>query len=91
MSSINNSITLSTMTNIEKYNKVFKEILQISSNDLKTAKFKNSELWDSVGHMTLVASLEDTFDIVLETDDLMGITSYDKCIEILSHNYGIEF
>lgn len=91
MSSINNSITLSTMTNIEKYNKVFKEILQLSSNDLKTAKFKNSELWDSVGNMTLVASLEDTFDILLETDDLMGITSYDKGIEILSHNYGIEF
>ena len=41
--------------------------------------------------MTLVASLEDTFDILLETDDLMGITSYDKGIEILSHNYGIEF
>ena len=31
--------------------------------------------WDSVGHMALVAELEDRFGIALETDDLMARTS----------------
>jgi len=79
------------MTNIEKYNKVFEDVLELSSDKIKDAKFKDTELWDSVGHMTLVATLENTFDILLETDDLMSITSYDKGLDIFSKNYGVEF
>lgn len=79
------------MTNIEKYNKVFEDVFELSSDRIKKAKFKDTELWDSVGHMTLVANLEDAFHILLETDDLMAITSYNKGLEILSKNYGVEF
>ena len=79
------------MTNIEKYNKVFEDVFELSFDKIKDAKFKDTELWDSVGHMTLVSNLEDAFGILLETEDLMSITSYDKGLEILSKNYGVEF
>ena len=79
------------MTNIEKYNKVFEDVFELSFDKIKDAKFKDTEHWDSVGHMTLVSNLEDAFDILLETEDLMSITSYDKGLEILSKNYGVEF
>lgn len=79
------------MTNIEKYNKVFEDVFELSFDKIKDSKFKDTELWDSVGHMTLVSNLEDAFDILLETEDLMSITSYDKGLEILSKNYGVEF
>ena len=86
-----NYLNILSMTNTEKYNKVFEDVLELNSDKIKEAKFKDTELWDSVGHMTLVANLEDAFDILFETDDLMSITSYDKGLEILSKNYGIEF
>lgn len=77
------------MSNIEKYNHVFSEVMSASLDNLADLKFKESENWDSVGHMTLIAALEDAFDIFLEVDDMMSITSYDKGKEVLS-KYGVD-
>ena len=78
------------MTNLEKYNKVFVENLQVSEDQLATLKYQGVELWDSVGHMTLVAALEDAFDIMLDTDDIIDLSSYEKGMEILK-KYDIDF
>lgn len=78
------------MTNIEKYNQVFTSTLEITENQLKGLGYQSVELWDSVGHMTLVANLEDTFDIMMETDDIIDLSSYEKGIEILKEKYGVE-
>ena len=78
------------MTNLEKYNNVFSEVMSVSKGNLADLKFKESENWDSVGHMTLIAALEDAFDIYLEVDDMMGITSYSQGKEILA-KYGVDF
>jgi len=40
--------------------------------------------WDSVGHMTLVAIIEKTFDIMLDTDDVIGMSSFMKAKEIIA-------
>lgn len=79
------------MSNLEKYNKVFCDTLQISEDKLADLKYQDVELWDSVGHMTLMAELEDAFDIMMETDDIVDFSSYEKGKEILSKNYDIEF
>lgn len=78
------------MTNLEKYNNVFCENLQITKDKLAGLEYQSVELWDSVGHMTLVASLEDAFDIMLDTDDIIDLSSYEKGMEILK-KYDIEF
>lgn len=79
------------MSNLERYNKVFCEVMQVGEDQLESLKFKESEYWDSVGHMTLIAALEDEFDIMLETEDMMSIKSYTQGQEILSKNYNISF
>jgi len=78
------------MKNKEKYQEVFKETFGISVNELENLQYQSISSWDSVGHMNLIASLEDTFDIMLETDDIVDFNSYKKGIEILKKN-GIEF
>jgi len=40
--------------------------------------------WDSVGHMSMIAELEGTFDIFLEMDDIIDFSSYKKGMEILT-------
>lgn len=72
------------MTNIEKYKAVFCENLQLAEDLLPNLKYQDVPLWDSVGHMTLVAALEDAFDIMLETDDIINLSSYEKGKEILN-------
>lgn len=78
------------MSNQDKYNNVFCETLQVSPEQLSGLTYQSVELWDSVGHMTLVAALEDAFDIMLETDDIIDLSSFEKGKEILQ-KYGVEF
>lgn len=78
------------MTNLEMYNQVMCDSLQITENQLPGLKYQQVPLWDSVGHMTLVANLEDAFDIMLETDDIIDFSSYEKGKEILA-KYDVDF
>jgi acyl carrier protein len=45
--------------------------------------------WDSVGHMGLIAEIEEAFDIELEMDDVIDFSSYVKGKDILK-KYNIE-
>lgn len=76
--------------NKNRYNKVFCEKLQVKENELESLAIKETPLWDSVGHMTLIAALEDEFDIFLEPDDMMALTTYKKGLEIL-RKYDVTF
>lgn len=79
------------MTNLEKYNEAFCDSFEITEDKLVGLKYQQIELWDSVGHMTLVANLEDAFDIMMETDDIIDLSSYEKGKDILSQKYNIVF
>lgn len=77
------------MTNLEKYKKAFVEGLEISEEGLEDLVYEGIPEWDSVGHMSLVSCIEDAFDIMLETDDIIELNSFKKGIEILK-KYGVE-
>lgn len=80
------------MSNIEKYNNAFIETFEITEEQLRGLKYQDIEVWDSVGHMSLVAALEEAFDIMMDTDDIIDLSSYEKGKEILGKDdYGVEF
>jgi len=79
------------MTNLEKYNQAFCEALEIAEEQLNGLEYQGVDQWDSVGHMGLIATLEDVFDIMMDTDDVIDLSSYEKGKEILTKNYGINF
>lgn len=76
------------MTNLEKYRKAFVDGIGVSEDIVDTLTFQAVEQWDSVGHMSLIAALEDAFDIVFETEDIIGLSSFEKGKEILA-KYGV--
>lgn len=77
------------MNNLEKYNNIFKNILELKTEELTGLKYQDIPAWDSVGHMQLIALIEEQFDIMLDTDDIIDFNSYEKGKEILS-KYEIE-
>lgn len=78
------------MTNLEKYIGAFVESLEISADKLDGLEYQGISEWDSVGHMSLVAALEDAFDIMMDTDDIIDFSSFEKGKEILA-KYGVTF
>tara|TARA_Y100000031_G_scaffold22761_1_gene23879 strand:+ start:237 stop:479 length:243 start_codon:yes stop_codon:yes gene_type:complete len=72
------------MSTIAKYSEIFKTALNISNDKLnENIKYNDIEEWDSIGHMTLVAALEEEYKITIETDDIIDFSSFKKGIEIL--------
>lgn len=78
------------MSDLEKYQQCFCEAFSMSPGfDVNTVKLNETPDWDSVGHMNLISAIEDAFDIMLDTDDILKLTTYLEGIEIL-RKYGIE-
>lgn len=77
------------MNNIERYNKAFIEAFDVKEPELPKLTYQSVVLWDSIGHMELITELEEAFNIMIETDDIIDFNSYKKGYEILK-KYGIE-
>ncbi len=78
------------MSNLERYQKVFIESFETDESTLKDLKYQDIPQWDSVGHMSMIAMLEEEFDIMLEMDDIIDFSSFEKGKETLG-KYGIDF
>ena len=79
------------MTNEEKYLNAFTTAFEIDAETAKTLKYQQIPAWDSVGHMGLMAGIEDTFDIMMEPDDIIDFSSYEKGKDILATKYNVDF
>ena len=71
------------MTNMEKYTNVFTELFARDADEVKKLHYQDILEWDSVGHMTLISSLEDESDIMLETDEISDFETNETGNELL--------
>jgi len=76
------------MTNTEKYNKIFSELFSLAE-DCDKAEYNKTFGWDSIGHMSLMTEIEDTFDVLLDPEDIIKFKSYNLGKEILA-GYGVD-
>ena len=82
------------MFSFEKLNskeeKIDTQVLAVSANVFKINKEnlsiysspENTDGWDSLAHMNLILALEETFDIFLNTREIMYIDNLERAIEV---------
>lgn len=79
------------MNNLEQYKKIFEEIFEVEEQFLdENFTFKDIDKWDSLTHLNLITTLEETFDVMFDTEDILHYGSYLNGIEILK-KYGVNF
>ena len=71
------------MGNLEKYQQAFKETFMVEEEKFSDLKYQDIPEWDSVGHMALMAALEENFQIELDIDDIIDFSSFEYGKEIL--------
>jgi len=77
------------VSNLELLKTAFAVALSLPPDvDAANTRFGETAGWDSVAHMALVAEIENTFDIMLETDQVIGMSSFGKALEIVA-SHGI--
>ena len=79
------------MTNKEKYVNAFTETFDITEEETQGLQYSGIAAWDSVGHMSLVAALEDAFDIMMDTDDIIDFSSFEKGMESRGKKHDLDF
>lgn len=60
-----------------------------AETDWQVLAYAQHEHWDSLGHMALVAEIEEAFDIMLDTDDVIAMSSYPVAVEMLKTRYDV--
>lgn len=78
-------------SNLDKLKAAFVEALNTNPNgDFQSLAYGQTAGWDSVAHMALVAAIENQFDIMLSTDEVIDLSSFPKAMEIVSR-YDVSF
>lgn len=78
------------LNNKEKYDAVFCTVFGVNKDALgENFTFNETTEWDSVAHLGLISELEDTFDVMFETEDILHYGSYMNGLNIL-RKYGVE-
>jgi acyl carrier protein len=79
------------MNQTAKLKAAFVTAIGISAeSDFDSVAYGKTTGWDSVAHMALVAEIELAFDIMLDTDDVIGMSSFPVAKTLLG-KYGISF
>jgi acyl carrier protein len=75
----------------EQLKNAFSNVLGVDPTaNFEELSYGNTAGWDSVAHMSLVAEIEKTFDVMLSTEDVIGLSSFPEARKILT-GYGIQF
>ena len=72
------------MTNLQKYIEAFTSTLLVEESVLDSLKYQDIAAWDSVGHMSLMTALEETFGIEMDIDDIIEFSSFEVGRKILA-------
>jgi acyl carrier protein len=74
----------------EQVREAFAKALDLPPDtDIEALEIGKDPRWDSIGHMALVSELEARFGIMLETDDIIAMSSYAASVEVL-RRYGVD-
>ncbi len=79
------------MNNNDKLTKAFCDALGVTPDAVvDDLQYNTIKEWDSTAHMILIAELENTFDVMLDTDDIIDMSSVGKAKTILAR-YDVAF
>jgi len=69
----------------EKLREAFSQVLGMDASQVTDElQYAVSEGWDSVAHMSLIAAIEEAFDIMIDAEDVIDMSSFKKARDIVA-------
>lgn len=79
------------MSNLDQLKQVFILALALPQDTVvEDLQYNNIPEWDSIAHMSLIAHIDEAFDIMMDTEDIIDLSTFQKAQEILA-KYGVTF
>ena len=68
----------------QKLREIFCDVFSIEEKDVTDElAYSSIPTWDSVAHMAMVAEVEEAFDIMMDTDDIIDMSTFKISVEIV--------
>jgi acyl carrier protein len=91
LTGLQGTATEQPQTETERLDRAIRDSLVLpESTDVHSIAWGQTAEWDSVAHMQLVAALEATFGIMIDTDDVIAMSDYSEIRRIMTQTYGVE-
>ncbi len=75
------------MSETDRLRKAFRAALSLpDDHDVDSLEYRSIANWDSIAHMSLVAAIEDEFDLMLDTDEVLDLSSFGKALGLLERH-----
>jgi acyl carrier protein len=79
------------MATLDSLRGVFRHALALPDDfAVDDLQYRGIEKWDSLAHMALVTELEDEYGIMIDTDDVIDMSSFAQARKIIE-KYGVQF
>ena len=77
------------MSELQRLRDAFRTALDLPADSpVDDLQYQDNEKWDSLAHMSLVATIEDEFLVMIDTDDVINLSSFAEAVRILA-KYGV--
>lgn len=78
------------MIELHRLRDAFRTALDLPPDaDVDRLHYQGDDKWDSLAHMSLVAAIEDEFSVMIDTDDVINMSSFSEAVRILG-KYGVD-
>lgn len=75
---------MSTTIPVDRMRQVFSQALGLPAEEItEDLAYSTVPQWDSIAHMALIAALEDAFNVMIDMDDVVDMSSVAKARDIL--------
>lgn len=72
------------MSTLDRLRAVFRTSLNLDRQaEVDSLEYRSIPQWDSLAHMSLIAAMEDEFDIMIDTDEMIDMSSFVKAAALL--------
>jgi hypothetical protein len=78
------------MSHLDRLRAVFRMALNLPPDaGVDSLEYRAIPQWDSLAHMALIAAMEDEFSIMIDTDEMIDMSSFAKAAGLLEkHGIG---
>lgn len=69
----------------QKLREIFAQSLDIKIDEVvDSLRYAEAPQWDSIAHMALIAAIEEGFDIMIDAEDVIDMSSFEKAKQIVA-------
>jgi len=75
------------MSHLDRLRAVFRSSLNLPSDaEVDGLEYRAIPQWDSLAHMSLIATMEDEFSVMIDTDEMIDMSSFAKAARLLERH-----